>query len=619
MTMTNLRSPLLAAALLLLAAAPARPGAAALTASAHGIRGDLRADSGETDLYSFLAAEGTRLDVRLHGSGGGSLAPAVRLLGPDGAVDYPGAGDGETLSLRGIVLGSGGAWRVEVGGQGRGEYEGTLRLRPPRMVVRNIVLAGPSAEADVAIFLPAGARLAAADLRGDAEFTGLVGPDDDPRPGQARRRGLRSRVRFATAEGPGTFLLGLVGNGPVSVTFRLSMARTTGALLDLADGTDPLPAGGPAPSRTGQTLVRLAGGTTVDEFLARHGCDVVRAIPGTGYLLVGTPAGKGDDEFVEDMKKDHDVLFAERNLLSETPEGGQSSLPVLDDNLDDSAVVAQVSFARIGLTAAWPLATGAGVVVAVVDTGVDTMHPALIGRLAPGGLDFIGGDADPRDERNGLDDDGDFLVDEGYGHGTFVAGLVLAVAPGALVLPMRVLDSDARGDAAAIAEAVVRSVDLGARVVNLSLGSPQPSEAIREAIRYAENRGVTVVVAAGNEADLVLFPARFSNTLAVTAVDAAGIAAPFTNFGSPADLAAPGVDLAGPVPADLGTAYARWSGTSFAAPLVSGTLALVRQARPFLAADRVVRALLDSAEDITDLNPAIDLGEGLLRPDLALR
>jgi subtilisin family serine protease len=259
-------------------------------------------------------------------------------------------------------------------------------------------------------------------------------------------------------------------------------------------------------------------------------------------------------------------------------------------------------------------------VVAVIDTGVDRDHPFLAGRVLEG-IDFVDGDTDPREERNGVDDDGDGDVDEGYGHGTFVAGLILAVAPDARILPIRVLNSDARGEAAHVAEAVVFAADAGAHVINLSLGTLDEARIVRDAIHTARERGVLVVVAAGNEADQIQFPARYGNTLAVTAVDATGVAADFTNLGSQADLAAPGVDLIGPMPTDAGAFWARWSGTSFAAPLVSGAAALVRAADPTLEADDTADRLTETAEDIRDLNPGLDgdLGEGLVRPDLAVR
>jgi subtilisin family serine protease len=370
--------------------------------------------------------------------------------------------------------------------------------------------------------------------------------------------------------------------------------------------------------RAGEVLVKLSGGARLDRFLEKYGALLLAEVPGTGYARCRVPGGFTVDEFLALLADDRDVVGSERNLVVGVPEGTQSNLPVLDDNLDDAAVRFQPAGDRIGLPLAHPLSRGEGIVVAVVDTGIDPTHPFLAGRILPG-PDLVGGDEEPFEERDFADNDGDGLIDEGYGHGTFVAGLVCVAAPEVLILPVRVLDGDATGDSATVAQGIVVAVDRGADVVNLSLGSALPMEVVREAIRYANDRGVPVVVAAGNEADQLFYPARYAVALAVTATDLAGVAAPFTNFGSQADLAAPGVDLAGPMPPDAGAFFAYWSGTSFAAPLVSGSLAVVMRRFPVLPARTQVERLLPTSEDISPLNPGVELGEGLVRPDEAVQ
>ena len=167
---------------------------------------------------------------------------------------------------------------------------------------------------------------------------------------------------------------------------------------------------------------------------------------------------------------------------------------------------------------------------------------------------------------------------------------------------------------------MILAVESGADVINLSLGTTHEARVIREAVRYAHERDVLVVVAAGNEADQIEFPARYGNTLAVTAVDADAVAAEFTNLGSAADLAAPGVDVIGPLPTEGGVLWGRWSGTSFAAPLVAGSAALLRSVRPDLVGGDLASRLMDTADSIELQNPDVAglLGEGLVRPDRAV-
>jgi subtilisin family serine protease len=275
------------------------------------------------------------------------------------------------------------------------------------------------------------------------------------------------------------------------------------------------------------------------------------------------------------------------------------------------------------LPLAQAISTGAGVVVAVVDTGIDFGHPAVAGHVAPGGFDFIGQDPDPRDERDFRDNDKDGAIDEQYGHGTFVASLVLAVAPDATILPVRVLDAEGFGTSSTVAAGIVWAVDAGAGVINISADLPDDPEMVKESVRYARDRGVLVVAAAGNSGTTrIAFPARFDEVVGVTAVDATGTKPPFANSGEDVSLVAPGVSMLGAMPFDLspsGTAW--WSGTSFAAPVVAGTAALVRSAQPGLTAQGVRQRLGATAMPVDPMNPGFagGLGSGLVQPLAALQ
>ncbi len=272
---------------------------------------------------------------------------------------------------------------------------------------------------------------------------------------------------------------------------------------------------------------------------------------------------------------------------------------------------------------AWPIATGEGVTVAVVDSGVDADHPALERSVLPGRsyvdvdpaaqprLLAFGSDPGPVYERA-------FGQADPVGHGTAVAGLIAAsaesphpgIAPDAEILPVRVLDDENRyHDSAMVGAAVQWAVDNGADIVNLSLGGHYDSPPFAEAIAYAERHDVLIVACTGNQHDDepnedVWFPARVADVLAVTGSDEHGERWRTAVTGAETDLAAPGANLVAPKP---GGGYKTVTGTSFATAVVSGAAALVRSAHPEWSADQVRRALTETAAD-----GGPDLGEGVL-------
>lgn len=212
---------------------------------------------------------------------------------------------------------------------------------------------------------------------------------------------------------------------------------------------------------------------------------------------------------------------------------------------------------------------GEGVTIALLDSGVDLTHPMLQGALLPG-HDLVDGDGDASEQ--GRD------TDPTYGHGTAVAGVLRQVAPGARILPFRVLGPDGSGKAADVARAIRLAVDSGARVINLSVAAPVASEGVRAALQYAAARGVLVVAASGNDggsqpqapADALGGKDGLGQFgLSVTAVNLQGELPGWSNRGG--EVRAPGVGLDTAYP---GNRLVTASGSSFAAPVVSGALAL---------------------------------------------
>lgn len=314
--------------------------------------------------------------------------------------------------------------------------------------------------------------------------------------------------------------------------------------------------------------------------------------------------------------------------LANTGRTGQSGYPA-------------VAGADVDAARAWTVSEGAGVIVAVVDTGVALTHPDLADRLWTNPADPCGNGVD--DDRNGLVDDcrgwdfgrgdNDPSPEPGLDvtdHGSHVAGIVAAarngtgvvgLAPAATIMPLKV---SAGGTVALskVATAVRYAVDHGARVVNLSLatglGTPRADAAALEAaVAYAASRGVLVVAGAGNDAtDLTaapsLFPAAFAlwypNVVAVGASGPTDRRAAFSNYGwpAPALVYAPGSAIA----STFAEGWGRMSGTSMAAPVVSGVAALV------LASGRAgdataVRDLLAATAEATPAGPRVDAAVAL--------
>lgn len=286
----------------------------------------------------------------------------------------------------------------------------------------------------------------------------------------------------------------------------------------------------------------------------------------------------------------------------------------------------QYGLDRIRAEEAWSVARGEGTVVAIVDSGVDLAHPDLVDRFfrdAKGvivGRDYVDGDTVPQD-RNG--------------HGTMVAGIAAAatgngigmagVAPATRIMPIRVLDADGNGRGSDVDAAIRWAVDNGAHVVNLSLESVAPlpgtilSQAPNAAVKYAWDRGVVVVAAAGNSGSpFTDYPAS-SPVLLVGATDRDDVRASFSDTGRRDAVLAPGVEIIStwcrPVAAgcDPETRYGQASGTSFSAPHVTGAVAVVLSSGRDAAT--AVRRLRETAEDLGAAGPDAQNGYG--RIDLA--
>ncbi len=330
----------------------------------------------------------------------------------------------------------------------------------------------------------------------------------------------------------------------------------------------------PSPAVPGELIVDVADGRSIEEVHASFGTSTVHSLPGTPTYLVAAPLGVPLADLAAGIANSQLCSGVDLNYLIETPESEQGSFAFYDGGFDHGDYVDQGALARIGAPAAHAVSTGAGVLVAVIDTGIDLDHPDLADNLGPAGYDFVDEDAVPADLPDGIDEDGDGEVDEATGHGTHVAGIIAAAAPDVVLLPLRALDSDGTGTAYDVTRAIRYAISAGAQVINLSLGLDSTVEAMEDAIQDARDARILVVASAGNRGvqDENHFPARLSEVMAVAATNDQDLKATFSSYGHHISVSAPGVGI---MSTYWNGGYAIWSGTSMAAPFVAGAGAVL--------------------------------------------
>ena len=379
------------------------------------------------------------------------------------------------------------------------------------------------------------------------------------------------------------------------------------------EGTEPSPLS--ADVIPGQYLV-YARTDDAPAALALGGHDIERALQQPAPTAdFGSVWRVHADDTLEDL---HSALIGDGDVVELEPERLAHAFAM---DPDDPYLSYQWHMAEVGVPAVWADATGVGVTVAVVDTGVTAGADGFTNML--GGWDFA-----DRDDR----------PDDADGHGTHVAGTVcqatnngygtVGVAPDATLLPVRVLGSGGSGSLADVADGIVWAVDEGADIINLSLGAGGGARALEAAVQYARDSGVLVVAASGNDGrGTVSYPAAYDGVLAVGAVDFDGARAPYSNGGSALDLVAPGGDTSVDANRDGyvdGVLQETWSngrasfqflqGTSMAAPHVAGAGALLVELVG-RDPDRIEELLLSTAVDAA--TSGWDSGTGWGRLDAA--
>jgi major intracellular serine protease len=270
----------------------------------------------------------------------------------------------------------------------------------------------------------------------------------------------------------------------------------------------------------------------------------------------------------------------------------------------------------------WKYSQGEGVTVAVVDTGIQLDHKDLAGNILAG-YNFVNDNNNPCNE-----------VEQEM-HGTHVAGIVgannndsgvVGVAPKAKIMPLKVLDKNGAGNMSSVISAINYAVKNGADIISMSLGTRTPVPAVQDAIKEAAKNGVICFVAAGNAgaSEQLLYPAAYSEVIAIGAVDENSMRANFSCTGPNLDFVAPGVRIFSTVPTN---SYTYLSGTSQAAPFVAGIAALVlssarkRDPKTKLYADDYRNIFKQNTMDVKNLQENLDAqgkkfweGFGIIEP-----
>lgn len=364
-------------------------------------------------------------------------------------------------------------------------------------------------------------------------------------------------------------------------------------------GQESLAAYAVASGASRQVLAKLRPGVDAKAFAAKQGLKHAGAIGLNIHRFEGASARPklargGEVLWVEDERA------IEAPKLVEAPAGRSPQAPRRSGGPNDPLLTAQYGWQLVGGAEAYAQgAKGRGVTVAIIDSGIDASHPEFAGQLLPG-WDVSGKEAGPGGH------------EDGYGHGTHVAGVVGALAnngqgiaglaPEAKLLPVRIFNNFGHSKEGASAAAVIWAVDHGAQVINASWGSPLPGEAAKEAVRYAMSKNVVFVAAVGNSGkngdEDPSYPAAIPGVLAVAGTTDTDGWASFSTWGNFITIAAPGESILSTYPMAKGNGYRIMRGTSMAAPCVSACAAVLRGAQPNLTQDQIRERFHATAKDV---------------------
>lgn len=373
-------------------------------------------------------------------------------------------------------------------------------------------------------------------------------------PVSTRRRLLVRFASFGSLAAALVIIAGLTHHaGPLNAVF--SPVSKTAPFVQ-PDTTKLYSSDGLASTKT--VLVKFKAGVPGSRIAAIHkqiGGQVRATIAGIGVQEVQLPAGADVGASLKAYRAHSEVAYAEPNFVAQ-----RFSVP------NDPLYAQQWNLAKINAPAAWDVSQGGYGPIAVIDTGIDAAHSDLSGEVEAG-YNFVDNTSNTADDN---------------GHGTHVAGIIAATTNNnngiasigykGLLMPVKVLDSTGSGTYANLASGIIYAADNGAKIINMSLGGSSASSTLQSAVNYAEQKGVIIVAAAGNNGNsAAVYPADYPGVIAVSATDTNDNLASFSSYGPDITVSAPGVNI---VSTYNTGGYATMSGTSMASPEVAGLLGL---------------------------------------------
>jgi len=376
---------------------------------------------------------------------------------------------------------------------------------------------------------------------------------------------------------------------------------------------------------------------------------VANSIPLLKNIIKISFPTKTDDIFWSNFKKKYPTVeYIQKQIIYKI-----DALP------NDSLISQQWALSKIDAFNAWKITEGSdSIIVGVIDTGIDYLHPDLIDNLyinkGETGLDAFGNDK----RSNGIDDDGNGFIDDyqgwdftdrtgfpfdstggdyltwdnspmdenSYSHGTAVAGIIAAaannnlgiagVAPKVKVMNLRAFDPDGFGEEDDVAAAILYAIENGVKVINMSFGDVSYSYVLRDVIRYAYSKNVVMVASSGNSNSTELhYPSSYEEVISVGNSTQEDYVSSSSNYGSTLDLVAPGTDI---ITTARNASYTSFNGTSAAAPFVSAAAGLILSQKNF-SNDEVKQIIKSTCDDIDASGWDIKSGAGRLNLFKALK